>query len=89
MIATKPNACVHPAPPNAWPKPTEVPAVVAASTNQRRKVKTWPALIRFFQSSAIAGWPVGFRVNGARLLLGFLPEPRQVPARTAATLSAN
>ena len=54
-----------------------------------RNVKAWPALMRFFQSSATAGEPVGRSANGGRLLRGFFCVACQLPARTAATFSAS
>src|SRR5208283_5691341 len=56
---------------------------------QMRKVKAWPALMRFFQSSATAGGPVGRSVNGGRLLLGCFCAACQLPERTAASFSAS
>src|SRR6266850_958397 len=60
-----------------------------ARTIQSRKVKIWPALIRFFHNSAMAGGPVDRSVNGGRLGLRFVFVPRQLPARTAAVRSAS
>ena len=54
-----------------------------------RNVKAWPALIRFFQSSATAGGPTGRSLKGGRLRRGFLCAACQLPARTAATFSAS
>src|ERR1035441_4831089 len=67
---------------------------VALRTNparliQMRKVKAWPALMRFFQRSATAGGPVGRHANGGRLLLGFFRAACQLPERTAASFSAS
>src|SRR5664279_5417960 len=67
---------------------------VALRTNtarliQMRKVKTWPALMRFFQRSATAGGPVGRNANGGRLLLGFFRAACQLTERTAASFSAS
>src|ERR1035441_9453613 len=45
--------------------------------------------MRFFQSSATAGGPMGRSVNGGRLLWGFFRAACQLPARTAATFSAS
>ncbi len=53
-----------------------------------RRLKPWPALMRFFQRNATAAVPVGRSPNGGRFLLFILAAECQLPARTAATISA-
>ena len=62
---------------------------MAAKMTHTRKVKAWPALIRFFQSSATACGPVERSVNGGRLALRLVRAARQLPARIAVTFSAS
>src|ERR1017187_3567651 len=88
MSAIIPSTGRRPEPPVAWDAPAEAQTANTARLIQIRKVKAWPALMRFFQSSATAGEPVGPSAKGGRLLRGFFFVACQLPARTAATFSA-
>ena len=45
------------------------------------RVTYWPALIRFFQNTATAGWPEGRNTNGGRA--AFFGSPRRLPIARA------
>ena len=89
MSAIMPSTGRRPAPPEPCVTPIEATMANTARLIQMRKVKAWPALMRFFQSNATAGGPVGCSRNGGRLLLGFFRAACQLPARTAASFSAS
>ena len=72
MAAIMPSTGRKPEPPEACPNPTEAQRANTARLIQMRRVKAWPALMRFFQSSATAGGPVGRSLNGGRLAPGLL-----------------
>src|SRR6266481_1745334 len=61
---------------------------MAASMIHSLGVKAWPALMRFFQSRATEGGPIGRSKNGARLTFCFEVLPCQFPDLMAATRSA-
>src|SRR6266478_1469123 len=86
--ATRPTICTIVEAPGLFHRIAHTPVVTLANMIHRRSVKTWPALMRFFQSSATAGGPTERNKKGARLLFGFVFVPCQFPDRIAATLSA-
>src|SRR5664279_3914745 len=89
MAAIMPSTGRRPELPEACVAPSVAQRANTAWLIQMRKVKAWPALMRFFQSSATVGGPVGRSAKGGRLLLGFFRAACQLPERTAASFSAS